>query len=142
MTCTLVLQTWHQLNYMEYDVIKRFSLNTDWLITIVYVSVTLLASATKKCNFIVLRWKPFIPKRRQSQLKTFKVHFILWCTENKWHHAKDQGSFKCQDWGSFEWWHNNYFSLHTNKKALDKYNTFCCSDLGKVWKSRKEQSSL
>lgn len=25
------------------------------------------------------------------------------------------------------------FRIHTNKKALDKYNyTFCCSDLGKV----------
>ena len=24
------------------------------------------------------------------------------------------------------------FRIHTNKKAVDKYNTFCCSDLGKV----------
>lgn len=41
------------------------------------LSVTLLASATKKCDFTVLRWKPFNPKRRQSQLKTFKSPFYF-----------------------------------------------------------------
>ena len=44
------------------------------------LSVTLLASATKKCDFTVLRWKPFNPKRRQSQLKTFKspLYFAMY----------------------------------------------------------------
>ena len=44
------------------------------------LSVTLLASATKKCDFTVLKCKPFIPKTRQSQLKTFKspLYFVMY----------------------------------------------------------------
>ena len=44
------------------------------------LSVTLLASATRKCDFTVLKCKPFIPKTRQSQLKTFKspLYFVMY----------------------------------------------------------------